>query len=87
MIGGIAEMSAATGKVLRLFIPQHVQGNHVQGNAVYPCQLGPIDASGHHLLAGCTQFDRIDWGPVTPPGRQRHSSRLQRRLVNKAPAA
>jgi hypothetical protein len=61
VIGGIAEMSAATGKVLRLFIPQHVQGN-----AVYPCQLGPIDASGHHLLAGCTQFDRIDWGRVTP---------------------
>jgi hypothetical protein len=60
VIGGIAEVSAGSGKTLRLFIAQHVKGN-----AIYPCQLGPIDASGHHFLAGCTQFDRIDRGRVT----------------------
>lgn len=60
VIGGIAEVSAGTGKPLRLFIAQHEKGN-----AVLPCQLGPIDATGHHLLAGCTQFDRVDRGRVT----------------------
>jgi hypothetical protein len=60
VIGGIAQVAAGTGKVLHLFIAQHVKGN-----AVYPCQLGPIDASGHHLLAGCAQFDRVDRGRVT----------------------
>ena len=60
VIGGIAEVAAGTGKVRHLFIAQHVKGN-----AVYPCQLGPIDATGHHLLAGCAQFDRVDRGRVT----------------------
>jgi hypothetical protein len=60
VIGGIAEVAAGTGKPLHLFIAQHEKGN-----AVYPCQLGAIDATGHHLLAGCTQFDRVDRGRVT----------------------
>ena len=60
VIGGIAEVAAGSGKTIRLFIPQHVQGH-----AIYPCQVGAIDASGHHVLAGCAQFDRIDRGRVT----------------------
>jgi hypothetical protein len=59
-IGGIAEVAAGSGKTERLFIAQHVHGN-----AIYPCQLTAIDASGHHILAGCDQSDRIDRGRVT----------------------
>ena len=60
VIGGIAQVLAGTGKTTRLFVAQHVQGN-----AVYPCQLGAIDVSGHHLLAGCTRFERVDRGRAT----------------------
>jgi hypothetical protein len=60
VIGGIAEVSAGSGKPVRLFVAQHVKGN-----AVYPCQVAAIDTSGHHVLAGCDQFDRIDRGRVT----------------------
>lgn len=60
VIGGIAEVAAGSGKTERLFIAQHVKGN-----AIYPCQVTAIDASGHHILAGCDQFDRIDRGRVT----------------------
>ncbi|HEY2518857.1 MAG TPA: hypothetical protein VGJ19_02005 [Streptosporangiaceae bacterium] len=60
VVGGIAEVAAGTGKTTRLFIAQHVQGN-----STFPCQLGAIDATGHHVLAGCTQFDRVDRGRVT----------------------
>jgi hypothetical protein len=60
VVGGIAEVTPGSGKVVRLFIPQHVR-NH----AIYPCQLAAIDASGHHILAACDQLDRIDRGRVT----------------------
>jgi hypothetical protein len=51
---------AGSGKPVRLFVAQHIKGN-----AIYPCQLAAIDASGHDILAGCDQFDRIDRGRVT----------------------
>jgi hypothetical protein len=60
VIGGIAEVAAGTGQPLHLFIAQYVKGQ-----AIYPGQLGPIDAAGHHLLAGCAQFERVDRGRVT----------------------
>ena len=60
VIGGIAEVAAGSGKTMRLFVAQHLKGN-----ADYPCQVAAIDASGHHILAGCDRFDRIDRGRVT----------------------
>jgi hypothetical protein len=48
-------------------------GGNEAGYAITTCELGAIDATGHHLLVSCDQFGRLDQGRFTPlpgPGPQ-----------------
>ncbi|MBO0801835.1 MAG: hypothetical protein J2P25_02005 [Nocardiopsaceae bacterium] len=66
VVGGIVEISPTTGKPLRTLLAMH---NHNGAS----CELGAIDATGHHLLVSCDQFGRLDYGRFTPlpgPGPQ-----------------
>ena len=78
VVGGIVEISAATGKPLRTLLAMHAHysadgGGSEAGYAITTCELGAIDATGHHLLVSCAQFGRLDRGRFTPlpgPGPQ-----------------
>jgi hypothetical protein len=78
VVGGIVEISAATGKPLRTLLAMHAHysadgGGSEAGYAITTCELGAIDATGHHLLVSCDQFGRLDRGRFTPlpgPGPQ-----------------
>jgi hypothetical protein len=65
VVGGIVEISARTGKALRTVLTQHAHystdgGGSEAGWYVTACLLGPIDATGNHLLVSCDQFGRLD---------------------------
>jgi hypothetical protein len=72
VVGGIVEVSATTGKPLRTLLAQRMTyfgPGRDNGYAITACQLGAIDATGHHLLVSCNQFGRLDRGRFTPlPG-------------------
>ena len=78
VIGGVEEFSATTRKPLRTLLTMHAHysldgGGSEAGWYMSPCSLGPVDATGYHVLVSCDQFDRIDRGRVTPlpgPGPQ-----------------
>jgi hypothetical protein len=70
VVGGIVEISARTGRPLRTLLAEHAQysrdgGGREAGWYVTQCQLGAIDTTGAHLLAGCDQFGRLDRGRFT----------------------
>jgi hypothetical protein len=65
VVGGIVEFSATTKKVLRTPVTIHAQysvdgGGNEAGWYQAPCGLGPVDATGNHVLASCDQFGRAD---------------------------
>jgi hypothetical protein len=78
VVGGIVEISATTGKPLRMLLAMHAHysadgGGSEAGYAITACQLGAIDSTGQHLLVSCDQFGRLDRGRFTPlpgPGPQ-----------------
>jgi hypothetical protein len=78
VVGGIVEISPTTGKPLRTLLAMHAHysadgGGNEAGYAITTCELGAIDATGHHLLVSCDQFGRLDQGRFTPlpgPGPQ-----------------
>jgi hypothetical protein len=78
VVGGIVEISATTGKPLRTLLAMHAHysadgGGSEAGYAITTCELGAIDATGHHMLVSCDQFGRLDRGRFTPlpgPGPQ-----------------
>ena len=78
VVGGIVEISPATGKPLRTLLAMHAHysadgGGNEAGYAITACQLGAIDSTGNHLLVSCDQFGRLDRGRFTPlpgPGPQ-----------------
>ena len=74
VVGGVAEISARTGKILRMLATEHAHysadgGGSEAGWYETSCTLGSIDATGHHLLVGCDHFGRLDGTRFTPlPG-------------------
>jgi hypothetical protein len=70
VVGGIVEFSATTKKALRTPVTIHAQysvdgGGNEAGWYQAPCGLGPVDATGNHVLASCDQFGRADRGLFT----------------------
>jgi hypothetical protein len=66
VVGGIVQISARTGKPERTLIAGHpITNGSGTGLAIAPCVLGPVDLTGHHVLASCNQFGRADRGRFT----------------------
>jgi hypothetical protein len=70
VVGGIIEISARTKKQLGTLLSIHAQysvdgGGSEAGWYQTSCGLGPIDPTGHHLLASCDRFGRLDRGRFT----------------------
>ncbi|HEX4256930.1 MAG TPA: hypothetical protein VH089_17695 [Streptosporangiaceae bacterium] len=70
VVGGIIEISARTKKQLGTLLPIHAQysadgGGSEAGWYETSCLLGPVDPTGHHLLASCDRFGRLDRGRFT----------------------
>jgi hypothetical protein len=70
--GGIAALSARTGRAERTLLVQHAvlksQGHYFAA----PCTMYGLDATGRHLLVDCNGFGRLDNGhftamPAVPP--------------------
>ena len=72
VVGGIVEVSAATGHPLRTLLAEHAAYSADPGHPgwhVTACQLAAIDGSGAHLLVSCDRFGRLDRARFTPlPG-------------------
>ena len=72
VVGGIVEVSAATGHPLRTLLAEHAGYSADPpdpGWYVTTCQLPSIDGSGAHLLVSCDRFGRLDRARFTPlPG-------------------
>jgi hypothetical protein len=74
VVGGIIEISATNGKLVRTLLAEHAHysvdgGGNEAGWYQAPCGLGQLDATGNHLLVSCDQFGRLDRGRFTPiPG-------------------
>jgi hypothetical protein len=72
VVGGIVELSARTGRVLRTMVTEQAPYSGDPGHAGYystPCALAAVDATGRHLLVSCDAFGRLDRGRFTPlPG-------------------
>jgi hypothetical protein len=74
VVGGVAEISARTGKIERMLATEHAHysadgGGSEAGWYETTCTLGPVDVTGQHLLVGCDQFGRVDRTRFTPlPG-------------------
>jgi hypothetical protein len=69
VVGGVAELSARTGRPLRTLLTEHAAYSPDQGWHVTPCQLIDSDPTGRHLLVSCDGFGRLDRGRFTPlPG-------------------
>ena len=65
VVGGVDEISARTGRLLRTLLTQHAHystdgGGNEAGWYVTACLLGPVDTTGQHLLVGCDRFGRLD---------------------------
>ena len=72
VVGGIVEVSAATGHPLRTLLAEHAAYSADPADPgwyVTACQLPSIDRSGSHLLVSCDRFGRLDRARFTPlPG-------------------
>jgi hypothetical protein len=72
IVGGIAELSAQTGRPLRTLLAERAPYSADPGHAgwyVTSCMLPAVDATGSHLLVSCDSFGRLDHGRFTPlPG-------------------
>ncbi|HEY2238106.1 MAG TPA: hypothetical protein VGI21_04915, partial [Streptosporangiaceae bacterium] len=74
VVGGVAEISARTGKIVRMLATEHAHysadgGGSEAGWYETTCTMGPVDVTGHHLLVGCDRFGRVDRTRFTPlPG-------------------
>jgi hypothetical protein len=60
VVGGIVEISVRTGKPLSTLLVQHPYPQQTGGLAIVDCQIGSVDATGHHVLLSCNQFGRLD---------------------------
>jgi hypothetical protein len=68
VVGGIAELSARTGRPLRTLLAEHAAYSAdpgQQGWYITPCALVAPDATGNHLLVSCDSFGRLDHGRFT----------------------
>jgi hypothetical protein len=79
VVGGIAELSARTGRPLRTLLAEHAappDPGH-PGWSITPCALIAADATGHHLLVSCDTFGRLDHARFTalPGAARRRRSR------------
>jgi hypothetical protein len=74
VVGGIVELSARTGHVLRTLLTEQAPHSADPGHAGYyitSCSLAAVDATGQHLLVSCDAFGRLDRGRFTAlPGVQ-----------------
>jgi hypothetical protein len=70
--GGIAELSARSGRPLRTLLAERAAFSADPGGPgwyVTACQLPAIDATGSHMLVSCGSFGRLDRARFTPlPG-------------------
>jgi hypothetical protein len=65
IVGGIVEVSAQTGRPLRILLAQHAAHSSDAGWYITSCLLASIDAPGNHLLVSCGKFGRLDRGRFT----------------------
>jgi hypothetical protein len=67
VVGGIAELSARTGRPLRTLLAEHASPSDPShpGWAITPCILVAADATGNHLLVSCDRFGRLDHARFT----------------------
>ena len=67
VVGGIAELSARTGRPLRTLLAEHAAPSDPghPGWAITPCALVAADATGNHLLVSCDTFGRLDHARFT----------------------
>jgi len=75
VVGGIVEVSVATGRPLRTLLAEHAARSgdpESPGWYVTTCQLLGDDVTGNHLLVSCDRFGRLDRArftalPGSPP--------------------
>ena len=69
VVGGIAELSAQTGRPLRTLLAEHAPYSAgPKGHAgwyIATCTLAAADVTGSHLLVSCDSFGRLDHGRFT----------------------
>jgi hypothetical protein len=68
VVGGIAELSAQTGRPLRTLLAERAAYSADPGHAgwaIVACELPALDATGSHLLVSCDSFGRLDHGRLT----------------------
>jgi hypothetical protein len=68
VVGGIAELSARTGRPLRTLLAEHAAYSADPGHpgwAITPCTLVAAGTTGNHLLVSCDTFGRLDHARFT----------------------
>jgi hypothetical protein len=68
VVGGIAELSARTGRPLRTLLTQRAAYSADPGHpgwGITACALVAADATGNHRLVSCDSFGRLDHGNFT----------------------
>ena len=78
VVGGIAELSARTGRPLRTLLAERAAYSADPGHPgwyITACDLPAADATGNHLLVSCNSFGRLDHGRFTAlPGATPHTA-------------
>jgi hypothetical protein len=68
VVGGLAELSARTGRPLRTLLAEHAAYSADSGHPgwyITACVLVAPDTTGNHLLVSCDSFGRLDHGRFT----------------------